>query len=122
MSLLKPTPGEVIDRISILRLKADAYLKAGKPTERLNLETTELCLYLDTLGRHSEVTPIAFELADINESLWKAEDYIRVEAMSEHEVSKTALEIVRLNDRRMQLVREIDKVYGLQSVEEKIYS
>lgn len=122
MSLLHPTPGEIIDRISIVGLKAIAYKKSGRRTESLDSEAMELIISLDSFGPISnEVERLRHELTEINSLLWGCEDEVRKSygALSVFSIAKN---ISHLNDKRNMLVRAINEAYGIEPGEEKVYS
>jgi fructose-bisphosphate aldolase class 1 len=121
MSILKPTPGAVMDRMMIIELKVDAFRKAGKPTQLLNKELDSLAQHLSSHGEDcAKIQDLRALLESANRRLWTAEDAIR----STEEISEVALQakkICALNDERNRLIREIDKAFGVEPVEEKIY-
>jgi uncharacterized coiled-coil DUF342 family protein len=124
MSLLCPTPGQVIDRISILALKIDSYRKAKRNEKSLLEELLELEAFLDSQEKHSpEITELSRQLASTNQELWDCEDEIRAEdEANDYCLSRIALEIVRLNDLRSKLITQLDLAYSCPSpTEEKIY-
>lgn len=124
MSLLKPTPGEVMDRISILSLKQVAYSKKGRDISYLREESHELSTYLKTFPVENEKTIVIQQLGDllndINHELWKAEDDVR-SSDTDAFVLKAARKIASLNDLRNRTIRDINKEFKSDTVEEKIY-
>ena len=124
MSLLHPTPGQVLDRLSILRLKQEAYANQGRDAAGLVKEISELIAHINKLGVSlPAVAILREELATINEALWSAEDRVRQLGASEvRELAATAKVIAQLNDDRMRLVKRIDEVLGWKEpVEDKVY-
>lgn len=127
MSLLHPTPGQVFDRLAILKLKHSAYLRAKKPIDILALEMDELYKHLRDSKPGWEFAHVSLasldRLSQVNETLWEAED--RVRNLGEdnlRELAATAKMIAGLNDERMKLVQKIDQELGWNSpVEDKIY-
>ena len=118
MSLLHPTPGQVIDRMSIIRLK----LRASPSNERLNQEWKELAEYLNNLPcPDGEAVSLSERLHEVHSELWDCENGVRSE--DEHiRLAMIAKKIALLNDERNRLIQEIDKAYGSSSVEDKVYN
>ena len=123
MSLFHPTPGQIYDRISILKLKIDAYTKAKKNTETL---TTELRDCEGKVHRESsaEISFLINSLHETNSELWDCEDLVRMlPAPQQYFLADLAVRIARLNDLRSNLIRQIDSVgFCANHTEEKIYS
>jgi hypothetical protein len=126
MKLLVPiSVGELLDKISILELKAAAI---AEPAKRANV-VRELAA-LDAV-RRAEVAPLPElaalygELQAVNRLLWEIEDRIR-----EHEGSgkfdsafvALARSVYRENDRRAAVKRRINELTGSEIVEEKSYA
>ena len=125
MPLLAPiSVGELLDKISILEIKAAAI---AVPEKRANI-TRELAA-LNELRRREvaplpEVDALYSELREVNRHLWEIEDAIR---QREHDgrfddhFIELARSIYRENDRRAVIKRRINDVTGSLIVEEKSY-
>ncbi|MBY6205232.1 DUF6165 family protein [Halomonas denitrificans] len=118
------SPGELLDKISILEIKAD---RIADPDKRSNVER-ELDLltglWHSTSLETSEVTAQRGELKRINESLWEIEDAIRECERQGHfgdRFVELARSVYRTNDRRAEVKREINRLLGSNIVEEKSY-
>jgi len=122
MSLLKPTPGEVLDRLSIVRLKIAAYTRAGKDSKALEQEAIDLAEYIGEHGTPHEFSHLFEGLIQNNKRLWELEDQVRRVEITKEELCYAAKGICLLNDDRNRLIREMDKVFGVKPQEEKIYS
>jgi len=127
MSLFLPTPGAVVDRMSILTLKIEAYCKAHRDTRQLLDEMLELRGYLDrepSPTHEAKLEELRLALAEVNKELWQCEDAIRsLPATAVLDIAKVGKRIPNLNDRRIRLIREIDRAWGCQEVtEEKIFN
>ena len=122
MSLLRPSPGEVLDRLSIIGLKITAFQKAGKDKTKLAAEAHELIESLEELLIPVEAEILSTKLSEINRELWKAEDDVRSPSSTVLQIASTAQNITKLNDLRCSLIRQIDKACGVESIEEKIYA
>jgi hypothetical protein len=116
--------GELIDKITILEIKAEKIQipeKAANIHNELNLLTA---VALATPAS-KELSALKRELRQINETLWDIEDRIR-----DCERDKTfgpsfielARSVYRTNDRRAQIKRQINELVGSTIVEEKSYS
>ena len=121
MSLLRPSPGEVLDRLSIIGLKITAFQKAGKDKTKLAAEAHELIESLEELLIPVDAEILATKLSEINSELWKAEDDLREPGINVFQIAHAAQNIAKLNDLRCSLIRKIDKACGVESIEEKIY-
>ncbi len=120
MSLLRPTPGEVIDRLLILNLKTDAYNKSGRGTWRFSFEARELREYLEKMAG-PDTTRLTGALAEVHQSLWDAEDKVR-SLQDDATLGQVARQIAQLNDQRLELIHDIDHAYGVETTEKKIYN
>jgi tetratricopeptide (TPR) repeat protein len=122
---VRVAPGELLDKISILRIKAE---RIGDPIKlhhvRSELETL-LASRDETIAESSELASLDAELRGVNESLWEVEDEIRVLEQSEEfgpRFIELARSVYRLNDRRAALKRRINDLLGSELVEEKSYA
>ena len=123
MSLLTPTPGEVIDRLSIVNLKIEACQKSGMDTKRLTTEAHKLRVYLgNNFTANTAVAILKAKLVRTNRDLWQAEDDVRTPSATVLQIASAAQNITKLNDLRCSLIRQIDKTCGVESIEEKIYA
>lgn len=118
------SPGELLDKISILEIKADRIADSDKRSNverELDLLTG---LWHSTSLETAEVTAKRTELKRINESLWDIEDAIRAceraDDFSDRFV-ELARSVYRTNDRRAEVKREINRLLGSNIVEEKSY-
>jgi len=70
-------PGELIDKITILEIKAeriDDAMKCTNVTYELTTLTNALNLAIETSG---QISDLSRRLKDVNERLWETEDAIR---------------------------------------------
>ena len=97
------SPGELIDRISILRLKRERFTDSER-VQRVVDELNSLEeAYRQRLPVCAEVDSLAAALAEINRSLWHVEDAIRFSESAGDfgpESIAQARAICQLNDRR----------------------
>ncbi|GIX15736.1 MAG: hypothetical protein KatS3mg118_3695 [Paracoccaceae bacterium] len=123
--LVPVSPGELIDKITILRIKARRITDARK----LANVRTELALLEGVLSRcvplEAPLPALVDELQAVNEALWQIEDDIRdCERRGDFGPRFVALarSVYRENDRRAALKRAINTALGSRIVEEKSYA
>jgi Family of unknown function (DUF6165) len=125
MSLLAPiSVGELLDKLSILELKAAAL---ADPARRANVQR-ELAA-LDAVRRR-DVAPLPQldalyrDLQEVNRRLWQVEDELREHERAgrfDNSFIGLARSVYRENDRRAALKRRINELTGSEIVEEKSY-
>ena len=126
-TLLVPTAaGELIDKITILRLKAE-HLKQAEALTNVKRELKALEDVLRDAGdalKTSAVGLLTNELQNINTQLWDVEDALRLlesEQRFDSEFIALARSVYKLNDKRAALKRQINKASGSILIEEKSY-
>lgn len=120
------SPGELIDKITILEIKAARIHDAGK----LKNVRTELDLLTATwqdsaFARGASIAAEWEGLRRVNEALWDIEDRIRIkesEAAFDAEFIELARAVYITNDERARLKRVINDRLGSLLVEEKSYA
>jgi hypothetical protein len=122
--LVEVSPGELIDKITILEIKlarlADAAALANVRREYDALERERA-----RLPASAELARLASELKAVNETLWVIEDDIRdCERAKDFGAAfvELARAVYRNNDRRAALKREINLLLGSAIIEEKSYA
>jgi hypothetical protein len=124
--LLVPiSPGELIDKITILEIKSARMTDAAK----LHNVRTELTLLNETWGAsgYSRAADISAEwsgLREVNGRLWDIEDRIRDkerDGLFDAEFIELARAVYVTNDERATLKRRINTRLGSALVEEKSY-
>lgn len=116
------SPGELLDKITILRIK---YRRLSDPEKRNNVQT-ELTL-LEEIWRNASFEGVdekISELQKINEKLWDIEDTLRVmEARKNFGESfiGAARSVYYTNDRRAEIKKEINLLLKAEIIEEKSY-
>lgn len=123
--LLVPTsPGELIDKLTILRLKSERIADAGK-LAHVRHEAAVLQDIADRgLPAHPDLGAMWDELYRINGDLWVIEDDIRAcEAAQDFGPRFIALarSVYQTNDRRAAVKKRINLALGSALVEEKSY-
>jgi hypothetical protein len=118
------SPGELIDKITILRLKSE---RMSDPVKLANV-VRELEL-LNTVAQRSipesgQLTKLTEELLETNSNLWDIEDDIR-RLESKRQFGDGFIALARsvyfTNDRRAEIKKEINLLLGSRIVEEKSY-
>ena len=118
-------PGELIDKITILRIKSERIADEAK----LKNVRTELGILNETLAKDvpasDELTRLDGALQSVNEELWVIEDDIRdCERAGDFgpEFIRLARAVYVTNDKRAALKKEINLLLGSNIVEEKSYA
>ncbi|MGH7136982.1 MAG: DUF6165 family protein, partial [Pirellulales bacterium] len=117
-------PGELIDKITILQIKAERIHDEAKLRNvRIELDTL-LAAREEAIEASAALDSLTAELKEINEALWDIEDQIRLEERKEEFGSRfieLARSVYRQNDRRAAVKRRINELLGSRLVEEKSY-
>ena len=122
--LVPISPGELLDKITILRIKVARILDAGK----LANVKLELALLEDTWKQcgaaREEVALDERALENVNERLWDIEDRIR-EKEAKQTFDRDFIELARAvyvcNDERAAIKKRINVQLGSRLIEEKSY-
>jgi len=118
------SPGEVLDKITILEIKSE---RMTDPAKLANVRT-ELSLLQETWARAVQADDVVRELhtqlKEINEALWEIEDDIRDKERA-REFDQRFIELARsvyfTNDRRSEVKKKLNLHLGSQIIEEKSY-
>jgi transcriptional regulator of nitric oxide reductase len=118
------SPGEVLDKITILEIKSE---RMSDPEKVTNVRV-ELALLQETWKefiRDDEVIRgLHAQLKEVNEALWEIEDDIRDKERAK-EFDERFIELARAvyvtNDRRSKVKKELNLHLGSEIVEEKSY-
>jgi hypothetical protein len=125
MAILAPvSAGELIDKITILRVKAS---RIGDAAKEVNVKA-ELALLEETATRELPQSPelddLVAQLTEINAALWDVEDGKR-DCERRQDFGPAFVELARRvyidNDRRAAVKRQINTLVGSEIVEEKSY-
>lgn len=124
LQILAPiSAGELIDKITILEIKAE---RISDPAKLANVrhELEALAALRDSHGLDALAT-LAADLRTVNETLWQVEDEIR-EREAAGRFDARFIELARAvyvtNDRRAALKKEINVAVGSAIIEEKSYA
>lgn len=118
------SPGELLDKITILRIKAQRIRDAAKVANvRLELDLLERTWA--TLGAATQgVAADELALQAVNEQLWDIEDRIRDKEAAksfDEEFIELARAVYHRNDERATIKKRINVSLGSRIVEEKSY-
>ena len=125
MITIKVSPGELIDKITILKLK-NKFIHNENQLKNINIE---LDILLPILSKNNlnteEFEQLSDELYIVNNKLWEIEDNIRdKERLSDfgEEFVKLARDVYFTNDKRSEIKKKINILAGSEIIEEKSYS
>ncbi len=123
--LVPVSPGEVLDKITILRIKAQRMTDTHKVANvRRELEMLERTWQASPYASH-DVSEDEAALQAVNERLWDIEDHIRDEERAQRfEANFIALAraVYIENDERAAIKKRINNTLGSTIVEEKSYA
>jgi hypothetical protein len=125
MRLLAPiSVGELLDKISILELKAEAI---ADPAKRANVQHELDALRLvrsHEVAASPQLDTLCADLKAVNRVLWSIEDALREierEGRFDDGFVKLARSVYRHNDRRAAIKRQINELTGSEFIEEKSF-
>jgi hypothetical protein len=123
MILIPVSPGELVDKITILRVKAERIDPAKLPNVRRELEALE-AVAREQLPDSPELAALSAELQAVNAALWDVEDGKR-DGERRQDFGPAFVELARRvyreNDHRAAIKRRINDLLGSEIVEEKSY-
>ncbi|MCF1447487.1 hypothetical protein GOZ83_07690 [Agrobacterium vitis] len=115
--------GELIDKITILQIKAERITDEAKRTN-VERELSLLNERLKPVAAHQGVIAISRDLLSVNTALWEIEDDIR-DCERDGDFGPRFVSLARsvyvTNDRRAELKRQINIELGSDIIEEKSY-
>jgi hypothetical protein len=118
------SPGEVLDKITILEIKSERIDDAAKLANvRLELELLDR-VWSEAVDEDEELAGLRRELREINETLWAIEDDIRDKERAssfDEGFIELARQVYFTNDRRSAVKRSINEHLGSAIMEEKSY-
>ena len=118
------SPGEVLDKITILEIKSERISDAGKLANvKRELELLQAS-WQQSVPEDDTVRRLHDELKTINEALWEIEDDIRDKERA-REFDQVFIDLARsvyvTNDERANAKKELNIYLGSEIVEEKSY-
>jgi hypothetical protein len=122
--LVEISPGEMIDKITILLIKSER-IKDEVQLANVRHELGVLSEKMDKdIPRSPDLDILVSELKSVNEALWGIEDDIR-DCERAEEYSQLFIDLARsvyiTNDKRANLKRDINLLLGSKIMEEKSY-
>lgn len=119
------SPGEVVDRLTILEIKSQRIADKSKLTN-IRHELDELTeVAKTTIPDTEDMRALRTELRAVNEKLWVIEDDIR-ECERKRDFGDNFIALARAvyktNDRRADLKRKINEALGSDLIDEKSYA
>jgi hypothetical protein len=123
--LINVSPGELVDKLTILEIKLENIADPGKLSNVRREHDLLKAAFLANITATTELTALTAKLKGANEQLWKLEDDIRDhERAGNFGESFVALarSVYRTNDKRAALKRRISDLLGSVIVEEKSYA
>lgn len=119
------SPGELLDKITILRIKARRIADRGKLANvRAELESLE-ATWADSGYAGGDVEAEVSALQTVNERLWTIEDDIREKERAQEfdaEFVRLARSVYLENDERAAIKRRLNVKLGSRLIEEKSYA
>ena len=118
------SPGEVLDKVTILEIKSERISDAGKLANvKRELELLQAS-WRQSVTEDETVRRIHAELKTINEALWEIEDAIRDKERA-REFDQRFIDLARsvyvTNDQRAEAKKKLNVYLGSEIVEEKSY-
>ena len=118
------SPGEVLDKITILEIKSERISDAGKLVNvKRELELLQAS-WQESVDEDETVRDIHAKLKSINEDLWEIEDDIRDKERA-REFDQVFIDLARsvyvTNGQRADAKKELNVYLGSEMVEEKSY-
>ena len=116
--------GELIDKISILKIKRKKILNKSK-LQNINHELSLLNkIYKNNFKKNKKILLYEKKLIKINKKLWDVEDNIRL-LESKKKFNQKFIDLARAvyinNDQRSEIKKKINKLTGSHLIEEKSY-
>ena len=123
--LIPGSPGELVDKITILEIKAAKISEKVKQSNILYELGVLMKSYEENITVSDKLTDLKRELKKVNESLWDIEDDIR-SCERKSDFGSDFIELARSvyfeNDRRARLKKDINILLGSKIIEEKSYA
>lgn len=116
--------GELVDKITILEIKAERIDDAAKRGNvRIELQGL-LAIWSGIEARHPEVAELRTRLRTVNEAMWDVQDALRAKEAAQDfgaEFIALARAVGRTNGERVGLKNAINRLAGSLFIEEKEY-
>ncbi|SHI99925.1 DUF6165 family protein [Wenxinia saemankumensis] len=119
------SPGELIDKLTILRLKEERIEDEAKLANIRRERAALQAVAEEGLPDHPDLPALEDELYGINARLWQVEDDIRAfdaQGYFGPDYIALARAVYQTNDRRAEVKRQINLALGSDLLEEKSYA
>lgn len=119
------SPGELIDRITILDIKRSRIADATRRRELTESHDILLKTLSTCVPDSQQLATLTDQLKAVNGALWQAEEDLRnheQQQLFDERFVATARSVYVNNDRRSELKRQINQLLGSPFIEEKIYA
>ncbi len=122
--LIPISPGELLDKITILEIKSERIESAEKKANVNNELSMLNDVWEKAVNNDDEIAILRTEMKKINETLWDIEDDIRDEERNK-KFTERFIELARsvyvINDQRADVKKRINQYLKSDIVEEKSY-
>lgn len=122
--LIPISPGELLDKITILEIKSERIASAEKKANVNNELSMLNDVWEKAVSNDDEIAILRTEMKKINETLWDIEDDIRDEERN-RQFTERFIELARsvyvTNDQRADVKKRINQYLKSDIVEEKSY-
>ena len=122
--LIPTSPGELLDKITILQIKAERMTDPAKLANVSNELDMLTKAWSEAVAVDTEITRLSAELKAVNETLWEIEDDIRDEERNKR-FNERFIELARAvyvtNDKRANAKKKVNLHLNSTIVEEKSY-
>lgn len=119
------SPGELLDKLTILEIKLERIEDAAKRANVAREHAELSAVAAEHVPQTPEIAALRSALREVNEALWEIEDEIR-DCERAGDFGARFVELARsvyiTNDRRAALKKEINLALGSELVEEKSYA
>lgn len=115
--------GEAVDRGTILQIKLEKIQDETK-LKNIEKELEYLEQILQPIPELEGYFDLAYALGSVNAKLWDIEDKLRIHEKNEdfgEQFIELARQVYKLNDRRAEIKKELNKLYKSEFIEEKSY-
>ena len=122
--LIPISPGELLDKITILQIKAERMTDPAKLANVSNELDMLTKAWSEAVAVDTEITRLSAELKAVNETLWEIEDDIRDEERNQRfgeRFVRLARAVYVANDERANIKKKINLHLNSTIVEEKSY-
>lgn len=118
------SPGEILDKITILEIKAKTIKNTNKQANVKHELDILLSIWEDNIPQSNKMETLKNQLKLVNQKIWDIEDNIRLKEASctfDDEFIQIARSVYFQNDKRASIKKEINVLLGSKLIEEKSY-